>query len=154
MPICIGSIYCLDNQGITEDSPNFNQRHDYSQYGRFNPGGGDPFESIFDDFFGGGNRFRSAPCVTPKVIHLYVLCAPAPSSFPSRFNFGRESSQDQHRLYHKQSITSKAYWNNILPNSAKQPYLILFYSDWCFSCLRVEPIWARRGLYSTHCSRC
>ncbi len=37
----------------------------------------------------------------------------------------------------------QAYWNNILPNSAKQPYLILFYSDWCFSCLRVEPIWAR-----------
>ncbi len=37
----------------------------------------------------------------------------------------------------------QAYWNNVLPNSKKQPYLILFYSDWCFSCLRVEPIWAR-----------
>ena len=49
-------------QGITEDTPNFRQRHDYAQYGRFNPGG-DPFESFFDDFFGGGGgggggRFR------------------------------------------------------------------------------------------------
>ena len=24
-----------------------------------------------------------------------------------------------------------------------QPYLLLFYSDWCFTCLRVEPIWQR-----------
>lgn len=23
------------------------------------------------------------------------------------------------------------------------PYLILFYSDWCFACLQVEPTWRR-----------
>ncbi len=27
--------------------------------------------------------------------------------------------------------------------SSRQPYLILFYSDWCFTCLRIEPIWTR-----------
>ena len=31
----------------------------------------------------------------------------------------------------------------MLKNTKKQPYLILFYSDWCFTCLRIEPIWTR-----------
>lgn len=41
-----------DNHGITEDAPNFRQKHDYAQYGRFNS---DPFDSFFDDFFGGSS---------------------------------------------------------------------------------------------------
>ena len=112
-----------DNHGITEDSPNFDQRHDYSQYGRFDH---DPFESFFGDFFSGGGGSRGF-----------------------RFSFGGGAggrsggSGSEHRIYHKQSITSKAYWNTVLPNSEKQPYLILFYSDWCFTCLRIEPIWTR-----------
>ena len=61
-----------------------------------------------------------------------------------RKNIQRRSSGDdpkQPNTFHKQSITSKAYYNTILPNSYKQPYLILFYSDWCYTCLRIEPIW-------------
>jgi DnaJ family protein C protein 16 len=30
-----------------------------------------------------------------------------------------------------------------VPNRYKQPYLILFYSDWCFSCAQVIPMWAK-----------
>ena len=50
---------------------------------------------------------------------------------------------DGPNTFHKQSISSKAYYNTILPNSQKRPYLILFYSDWCYTCLRIEPIWAK-----------
>ena len=83
-------------------------------------------------------------------------------TFLFRFNFGGGGGESREpRLFHKQSITSKvkrftavkkqklhgpklqAYWNNILPGSERQPYLILFYSDWCFGCLRVEPIWSK-----------
>ena len=37
-----------------------------------------------------------------------------------------------------QSITYKAYSNNLVPASHKQPHLLLFYSDWCFSCSQVN----------------
>ena len=37
-----------------------------------------------------------------------------------------------------QSITYKAYSNNLMPASHKQPHLLLFYSDWCFSCSQVS----------------
>ncbi|XP_071446764.1 dnaJ homolog subfamily C member 16 isoform X1 [Hetaerina americana] len=46
-------------------------------------------------------------------------------------------------IFHKLSITTRAYENTIVPKSFKTPYLILFYSDWCFTCLQVEPIWKR-----------
>lgn len=31
----------------------------------------------------------------------------------------------------------------LVPKSFRTPYLILFYSDWCFACLQVEPVWRR-----------
>lgn len=31
----------------------------------------------------------------------------------------------------------------IIPKTYRTPYLILFYSDWCFACLQVEPTWRR-----------
>jgi DnaJ homolog subfamily C member 16 len=37
----------------------------------------------------------------------------------------------------------RAYENHLVPKSYRTPYLILFYSDWCFSCLQMEPIWRR-----------
>ena len=60
--------------------------------------------------------------------------------------YSRRSSGDDPNgpnTFHKQSITSKAYYNTILPNSQRRPYLILFYSDWCYTCLRIESIWAK-----------
>lgn len=46
-------------------------------------------------------------------------------------------------LFHRLSITTKAYENKIVPKSYQVPHLILFYSDWCFACLQVEPLWRR-----------
>ena len=106
-----------DNYGTTEDSPNFrkNPRDDvYPSYGRFEH----PFDS-FHEFFGGGSGFKF------------------------RFNGGGSDGGPGRTVFHKQTVTSKAYYNTILPNSSRQPYLLLFYSDWCFTCLRVEPIWTR-----------
>ena len=79
-----------DNHGVTEDTPNFNKKHDYNQYNRH----GDPFD------------------------HL-------------------RSGNARENIFHKQSITYRAYTNTIIPASHKQPYLLLFYSDWCFSCAQV-----------------
>ena len=106
-----------DNHGITEDTPNFRKQHDYAQYGRF--------DAFFDDLFtghGGGHPHRRG----------------------FKFSFGGDGGGEHGpKVFHKQSITSKAYWNTVHPNSASQPYLILFYSDWCFTCLRMEPHWVR-----------
>ena len=96
-----------DNHGVTEDTPNFNKRHDYSQYNRF----GDPFDHLRDLF---GDNFNSF-----------------------------KSGSSKENIFHKQSITYKAYANTMVPNSHKQPYLVLFYSDWCFSCAQVIPMWTK-----------
>ncbi|KAI4487511.1 hypothetical protein M0804_005660 [Polistes exclamans] len=46
-------------------------------------------------------------------------------------------------LFHKMSITYRSFENVIVPKTYRTPYLILFYSDWCFACLQVEPMWRR-----------
>jgi len=96
-----------DNHGVTEDTPNFNKKHDYSQYNRF----GDPFDHLRDLFGDNFNQFKQGG--------------------------------NRENIFHKQSVTYKAYANTLVPNSYKQPYLILFYSDWCFSCAQVIPMWSK-----------
>ena len=107
-----------DNHGITEDTPNFRKSSEdiYSSYGRFDH----DFQDTFSEFFGSSGGFK--------------------------FGFksgGSSGDRNGKRIFHKQSITSKAYYSTVLKNTKKQPYLILFYSDWCFTCLRIEPIWTR-----------
>ncbi|XP_066997779.2 dnaJ homolog subfamily C member 16 [Anabrus simplex] len=46
-------------------------------------------------------------------------------------------------LFHRLSITARAYENKLVPKSYRVPHLILFYSDWCFACLQVEPVFRR-----------
>ncbi|XP_069683345.1 dnaJ homolog subfamily C member 16 [Periplaneta americana] len=46
-------------------------------------------------------------------------------------------------LFHKLRVSTRAYENKLVPKSYEVPYLIMFYSDWCFACLQVEPIWRR-----------
>ncbi|GFG31560.1 hypothetical protein Cfor_00470 [Coptotermes formosanus] len=46
-------------------------------------------------------------------------------------------------LFHKLRVTTRMYENKLVPKSYEVPYLIMFYSDWCFACLQVEPIWRR-----------
>lgn len=108
----------------TDFVPTF-QKPDYSKYQRYDT----PFDDFFaEEVFGGGNKHRRSSGDDPGVSVGDSLAAGG-SSPPNTF--------------HKQSITSKAYYNSILPNSHKRPYLILFYSDWCYTCLRIEPIWAK-----------
>lgn len=39
-------------------------------------------------------------------------------------------------LFHKLSITTKYYDTNVMPKSKTTPHIIMFYSDWCFACMR------------------
>ena len=107
-----------DNHGITEDTPNFRKGNEdiYASYGRFDH----DFHDTFHEFFGSSGGFK----------------------FGFK-NGGGGADHNGKRIFHKQSITSKYYYSTLLKNTKKQPYLILFYSDWCFTCLRIEPIWTR-----------
>ncbi|KAM7310143.1 dnaJ homolog subfamily C member 16 [Ixodes scapularis] len=49
----------------------------------------------------------------------------------------------QGSVFHKATITLKAYENRVVPDSNYKPYFVLFYGDLCFPCLHVEPIWQR-----------
>ena len=59
------------------------------------------------------------------------------------FHFGGNGPNNNNGLYHKQSITYQQFYSDILPASNAKPYIILFFSDWCFTCLRIEPIWSK-----------
>lgn len=51
---------------------------------------------------------------------------------------GRFHEQDI-SLFHKLSITTKYYDANIVPKSKNVVHIIMFYSDWCFACMRAAP---------------
>ncbi|GAB0090549.1 DnaJ homolog subfamily C member 16 [Sergentomyia squamirostris] len=51
--------------------------------------------------------------------------------FGHRFHFDQDIS-----LFHKLSVTSKYFETNILPKSQTTPHLLMFYSDWCFACMK------------------
>lgn len=46
-------------------------------------------------------------------------------------------------IFHKLTVSTRAYESLLIPKSFRKPYLVLFYSDWCFACLQVEPVWRR-----------
>ncbi len=105
-----------DQHGVTDEPGSQGPR------GGGNPFGGrrfhSPFDFFEDEFFGGGGG----------------------GGF--NFHFNRERSSEP-KLYHKQATSSHAYYNTIVPESFSKPYLILFFSDFCFTCLRIEPIWTK-----------
>lgn len=51
--------------------------------------------------------------------------------FGHRFHFDQDIS-----LFHKLSITTKYFETNILFKSQTTPHLLMFYSDWCFACVK------------------
>lgn len=53
----------------------------------------------------------------------------------SYFNF----QENDIAFFHRLSITSRQYDKIVIPKSRHAPYLILFYTDWCFSCLQTAP---------------
>ncbi|XP_049866727.1 dnaJ homolog subfamily C member 16 [Pectinophora gossypiella] len=53
-------------------------------------------------------------------------------------------TQDQDiTLFHKLSVTTRHFENNILEKSVHTPALVLFYTDWCFECVRSAAAWRR-----------
>nr|CAG4643131.1 EOG090X049L [Ilyocryptus agilis] len=62
-----------------------------------------------------------------------------PQSGEFRFKF----RMPEMNYFHQQAITLRAYENTIIPQSHKQPYLIIVYSEWCMMCLHLMPLWQR-----------
>ncbi|XP_004603414.2 dnaJ homolog subfamily C member 16 [Sorex araneus] len=58
------------------------------------------------------------------------------SFFNFPFNSERRDSSDEKYLLHFYH-----YVNEVVPDSFKKPYLIKITSDWCFSCIHIEPVW-------------
>ncbi|XP_062314899.1 dnaJ homolog subfamily C member 16 [Osmerus eperlanus] len=55
-------------------------------------------------------------------------------NFP--FNKGSRDFADS-----KYALHFNQYVNDVVPNSFQRPYLIKITSDWCFSCIHIEPVW-------------
>jgi len=66
-----------------------------------------------------------------------------PSFFSQSGGFRFQFKTAEMTLFYQQSITLRAYENIISPQSHKQPYLILVYSEWCMMCLQLLPLWQR-----------
>uniref|UniRef100_A0A8C5K4U7 DnaJ homolog subfamily C member 16 n=1 Tax=Jaculus jaculus TaxID=51337 RepID=A0A8C5K4U7_JACJA len=58
------------------------------------------------------------------------------SFFHFPFNSERRDSTDEKYLLH-----FAHYVNEVVPDSFRKPYLIKITSDWCFSCVHIEPVW-------------
>ena len=111
----------FDNFGTTADTPNFRKRHDYTTFRRFDF---DPFESFFASDSASPGGFPSGG-----------------GSSKGKFHYQFDSSQGN--LFRKQSITTKAYENRVIPDSFTRPHLILFYGDLCLPCFHAEPVWQK-----------
>lgn len=46
-------------------------------------------------------------------------------------------------VFHKLSITTKYYETFVVPQSATQLYVLMFYADWCFSCMKTAPVFKK-----------
>nr|DBA15712.1 TPA: hypothetical protein GDO54_003184 [Pyxicephalus adspersus] len=58
------------------------------------------------------------------------------SFFHFPFNSERRDSSDEKYL-----LQFSHYINEVVPDSFRKPYLIKITSDWCFSCIHIEPVW-------------
>ncbi|XP_074162296.1 dnaJ homolog subfamily C member 16 isoform X3 [Sminthopsis crassicaudata] len=58
------------------------------------------------------------------------------SFFHFPFHSERRDSSDEKYLLH-----FSHYVNEVVPDSFRKPYLIKITSDWCFSCIHIEPVW-------------
>ncbi|XP_053625163.1 dnaJ homolog subfamily C member 16 isoform X1 [Plodia interpunctella] len=67
------------------------------------------------------------------------------SSDPFEDFFGTHfRTQDQDiTLFHKLSVTARHFENNIIEKSVHTPAVVLFYTDWCFDCVRSASAWRR-----------
>ncbi|XP_066526458.1 dnaJ homolog subfamily C member 16 [Hoplias malabaricus] len=56
-------------------------------------------------------------------------------NFPFNSKNGRDSADSKYTLHFNQ------YVNEVVPDTFRKPYLIKITSDWCFSCIHIEPVW-------------
>lgn len=59
----------------------------------------------------------------------------------SFFNFPFNSKNHRDFADSKYSLQFDQYVSDVVPDSFKRPYLIKITSDWCFSCIHIEPVW-------------
>lgn len=59
----------------------------------------------------------------------------------SFFNFPYGSKNQRDFADSKYILHFNQYVNDVVPNSYRRPYLIKITSDWCFSCIHIEPVW-------------
>ncbi|XP_071377931.1 dnaJ homolog subfamily C member 16 isoform X1 [Centroberyx affinis] len=59
----------------------------------------------------------------------------------SFFNFPFNSKNNRDFTDSKYTLHFNQYVNDVVPDSYKRPYLIKITSDWCFSCIHIEPVW-------------
>ncbi|KAJ8265616.1 hypothetical protein COCON_G00147150 [Conger conger] len=55
--------------------------------------------------------------------------------FPFNNKGSRDPADSKYALHYNQ------YVNEVVPDSFRRPYLIKITSDWCFSCIHIEPVW-------------
>lgn len=116
----------FDLHGVThEDAFASRSGHDYTQYGRFAT---DPFEEFFGYVL--MSKRSENICFVRLIFQLPLNCFIDFSSH--RFSFDQDIS-----IFHKLSITSRYYETHVMPRSYTTPHLLMFYADWCFSCMKV-----------------
>ncbi|TNN48601.1 DnaJ subfamily C member 16 [Liparis tanakae] len=59
----------------------------------------------------------------------------------SFYNFPFNSKSSRDFADSKYTLHFNQYVNDVVPDSYKRPYLIKITSDWCFSCIHIEPVW-------------
>uniref|UniRef100_A0A4W5L281 DnaJ homolog subfamily C member 16 n=1 Tax=Hucho hucho TaxID=62062 RepID=A0A4W5L281_9TELE len=59
----------------------------------------------------------------------------------SFFHFPFSNKGSQEFVDSKYALHFNQYVNDVVPDSFKRPYLIKITSDWCFSCIHIEPVW-------------
>ncbi|XP_064155344.1 dnaJ homolog subfamily C member 16 isoform X1 [Anguilla rostrata] len=55
--------------------------------------------------------------------------------FPFNNKGNRDPADSKYTLHYNQ------YVSEVVPDSFRRPYLIKITSDWCFSCIHIEPVW-------------
>ncbi|XP_035594860.1 dnaJ homolog subfamily C member 16-like [Oncorhynchus keta] len=59
----------------------------------------------------------------------------------SFFHFPFNNKGNREFVDSKYALHFNQYVNDVVPDSYKRPYLIKITSDWCFSCIHIEPVW-------------
>lgn len=65
------------------------------------------------------------------------------SAFTGTFSFYSSSGGAVDSYFRRKSINTRQYLNDYVKESTRRPFLIFFYTDFCPSCFKIEPIWIK-----------